>query len=125
MILDYDYLKNYCVKCNKKYANTLCKWCRPCQINHLKENFTNWTSENEKIDNFIQEIQSKMNNPFSIVFEWVPYNQFNYVKETGKHDCVTVYSAKWKYGLLEYNVDESKYKRNQNKDIVLKVLNEV
>ncbi|CAB5357002.1 unnamed protein product [Rhizophagus irregularis] len=40
-----QYLENCCVKCDKYYTNAKCKWCKPCQINWLKENFTNWTSE--------------------------------------------------------------------------------
>ena len=41
---------------------------------YLKENFTYWTSENKKIDNFIQEMQLKTDY---YVIEWIPYNQFN------------------------------------------------
>jgi hypothetical protein len=38
----------YCVKCNDKYTNFNIKWCQSCQINYLKENFTNWTNGDEK-----------------------------------------------------------------------------
>jgi hypothetical protein len=38
-----------CQEVDKKH-----KWCKFCHINHLKNNFTNWTSGNEIIDNFIQ-----------------------------------------------------------------------
>jgi len=33
------------------------KWCKSCQINNLKIRFTNWSGENEEIDNFIYEVQ--------------------------------------------------------------------
>ncbi len=58
------------------YANVLFKWCKSCQINYFRKHFTSWTSENEKIDNFIKEKQLKINDPWDIVFEWIPYNQF-------------------------------------------------
>jgi hypothetical protein len=44
-----------CNKCDEKYTVTHKKWCRPCQINFLKNNFTKWTSGNEEIDDFIQK----------------------------------------------------------------------
>ena len=76
------------------------KWCKTCQIKYLKENFTNLTSGNEKIDDLIQEKQSEINNSQDIVFEWIPYNQFNSIKEADKDDLSTVYLAKWKNGPL-------------------------
>ena len=83
----------------------------------------NWTSGNEKIDNFIQEMQLKINNHDDIVPEWIPYNQFNNNEEIGKDDLDTkIYLAKWKDGPLCYNSDERKYKRVPNKTVVLKLL---
>ena len=29
------------------------------------------------------------------MFEWIPYNQFNKIKQIGKGDFFTVYSATW------------------------------
>ncbi|UZO09603.1 uncharacterized protein OCT59_029820 [Rhizophagus irregularis] len=48
----YSYYSGKCGKCGKKYADMTNKWCKSCQINHLKNNFTNWTSKNEKIVSF-------------------------------------------------------------------------
>ena len=93
MVIDED---GFCKNCGEKYTDMYFKWCKPCQADNLKENFTNWTSGNEKIDNFIQEIQLKINEPNSIIFEWIPYNQFNKIKKIGKGDFITVYSATWK-----------------------------
>jgi hypothetical protein len=88
---------------------------------YLEINFTNWTSGNEKIDYFIQEKQLKTyysNN----VLEWIPYNQFNEVKETGKNGLMTVYSAIWKDGPLYYKYQENKYIRDSNRKVALKCL---
>ncbi|POG65508.1 hypothetical protein GLOIN_2v1781658 [Rhizophagus irregularis DAOM 181602=DAOM 197198] len=94
-------------------------------LEYLEINFTEWTSGNEKLDDFIQERQLKINNSDDIVFEWISYNQFNEIKETGKNDLITVYSAIWKDGPL-YKKDEqrlqSNYARDSNKKVALKYL---
>ena len=60
----------YCENCGKKCnTNSLYNWCKLCFRN---ENFINWTSENEKIDRFIQEMQSKFNDYDDKIFEWIP-----------------------------------------------------
>src|SRR5581483_11808088 len=64
----------YCGRCDNKYTDIKDQWCGPCQRNILKENFTNWTSGDKEIDNFIQEMQLKITNPTDIIFEWIPYN---------------------------------------------------
>src|SRR5215210_5765724 len=86
----------------KNVVKNIHKWCKPCQIDNLKGNFTNWTSGNEKIDGFIQEMQLKINTHKDIVFEWIPYNQFSYIKEIRRGGFATVYSAIWKDGPLKY-----------------------
>ena len=58
----------YCEGCGEMYTEIWDKWCNPCQIKNLKENFKNWTSGNEKIDEFIQEKQLKVNSPRNIIF---------------------------------------------------------
>ena len=108
----------FCKKCGKEYASLKHKWCKPCQIDNLK---TNWTSGNEKIDNFIQEMQLKIDKHKDIVFEWIPYNQFSDIKEIGRGGFATVYSAIWKDGPLKY---DKKYtsSHEKNKKVVLKCL---
>jgi hypothetical protein len=54
-----------------------------------------WTNENEKIDDFIQVMQLKINYSNNIVLKWIPYNQFNEIKKTGKNNLITVCSAIW------------------------------
>ncbi|UZO05298.1 uncharacterized protein OCT59_025655 [Rhizophagus irregularis] len=81
-----------------------------------------WPSGNEKIDNFIQEKQSDIDDFNDIVFEWIPYNQFDEIKEMGKNGSITIYSAIWKDGPLCYNNQYSNYTRNSNKEVALKYL---
>ena len=80
----------------------------------VQNNFT-WPSGNEKIDDFVQEMQLKSSD---YVFEWIPYSQFNEIEETGKNNLITVYSAIWRDGPF-YNY---KYTRDSNNKVVLKFL---
>jgi len=97
--------------------NQMFSWCKSCQIDNLKR--TNWTSGNEEIDNFIQEMQLKMNQHDNIVFEWIPYNQFSDIKEVGRSGFATVYSAIWKDGPLKFNYYNGEYKYARNRIIKL------
>ncbi|GET51455.1 kinase-like domain-containing protein [Rhizophagus irregularis DAOM 181602=DAOM 197198] len=74
-------------------------------------NLANFISGNEKIDDFIQE----MNNHKDVVFEWIPYDQFDEIEEID-NDGLTVYYAIWKNGPLCYvgwNFD--RYTRDSSK----------
>ncbi|CAB5384003.1 unnamed protein product [Rhizophagus irregularis] len=77
----------------------------------------------KEIDNFIQERQLNINFYDDVVFEWIPYNQFNEIKETGKNGSITVYSAIWRNGPLyqKYQLS-SYYTRDSNKEVALKCL---
>ena len=69
------------------------------------------------------------------LLEWIPYNQFDDIKEIGKRDFVTIYSGLWKSGPLTYdeNNDEKYTRESANKKVTLKcsqnlideILNEV
>ncbi|CAB5369351.1 unnamed protein product [Rhizophagus irregularis] len=109
----------YCKHCGEKYKITYFKWCKPCQIKNLKENFKNWTSVNEKIDEFIQEMQLKINRPYDIVFEWISYDQFSNIEEIGN----TLYAALWINGPLEYDMNEKEWTRIQDRKVTLKQYN--
>jgi hypothetical protein len=114
--------QDYCIKCNKNYTNVGSKWCKPCQIKDLKENSTNWTSGNIKIDNFIQERKLEICNPLDIIFEWISYDQFFDIKEIDNDDFSIIYSAKWKDGPLYWDKYNKKYSRSLNSKVLLKYL---
>ena len=40
-------------------------------------------------------MQLKINSKKDIIFEWIPYNQFDNIEEINKGDFATVYSAIW------------------------------
>ncbi|CAB5363180.1 unnamed protein product [Rhizophagus irregularis] len=118
LIFHGDYFKKCCENCGEKYHNSFeieNKRCKSCQHH-----------ENEKINDFIQEQQLKVNyesGGSGILFEWIPYNQFHDIKKIGKGGFSTVYSAIWKNGPLHYNFNKNKlwkkgplhYSFNKNK----------
>ena len=103
---------DYCKECYEKYDY----WCKPCQINYLKKNFTNWTSKNKKINEFIQKKQLEINKYNDIIFEWIPYNQFKNIKEMNKNNLAT---AVWKDGPLYCDV-----RKSDEKVVVLKYISQ-
>jgi hypothetical protein len=106
---------SYCEYCGKIYTDKGYKWCNPCQINDLKQNFANWTSGNGLIDIFIQEMQLTIDKLDDTIFEWIPYNQLNDIKEID----ATLFSAIWMDGPLCYNYDKMGLKRIPNEKINL------
>jgi hypothetical protein len=102
------------MRCDKIYTNVYYKWCKPCQINYLKK-----SSGNEKIDNFIQEMQLQIMNPSDIILEWIPYNQFDEIEKIGNG----IFSAKWKIGPLCWK--DKKYIRELNKRVAFKYLENI
>jgi len=91
-----------------------------CQINNFKKNFSYRTSENEKINKFIQEMQLKISEYNNVMVEWIPYNKFDDIKEIGKGDSATVYLAIWTDGPLQYDFNYKKLKRKSNEKVALK-----
>jgi hypothetical protein len=124
MVLSNNYFEFHCLTCDEQYIHPhyYYKWCKSCQISYLKENFEKWTSGNERINNFIQEMQSKIENYYDTVTEWIPYDKFDNVEEMAKYDFTTFHLANWKDGPLEHNESTTKYERNPNKAVVLKYL---
>ncbi|GES95323.1 kinase-like domain-containing protein [Rhizophagus clarus] len=118
LVFDNHYFHSYCKKCGEKYEHSY-SWCKTCILNHLKNNFTNWTSGNEKIDEVIQKRQSKISNYEDTVLEWIPYNELIYIKEVEGSDFAV---AVWTEGPLSYSFDEVRYIRKSRENVYLKQL---
>ncbi|GBB86885.1 hypothetical protein RclHR1_13310001 [Rhizophagus clarus] len=118
LVFSNECFSKYCLKCLKRYENYY-SYCKPCQISYFENNFSKWTSENEKIDNFIQKNQLKISNYNDIVFEWISYNKFTNINETENSDFAI---AIWKDGPLCYSKLYKKYKRKLNEKVFLKYL---
>ena len=78
-------------------------------------------SGNIKIDKLIQETHLKINSKNGIYFEWIPYNQFDNIKEISKGDYATIHSATWKDGPLYHNY---RLGRKSDKKVSLKFLHQ-
>jgi hypothetical protein len=102
---------DHCEKCNE-YKGGWDVRCKQCQ---LKNNFTNWTSGNKRIDDFIQKMQLKYNG---VIFEWIPYNKLIEIVN-GDDGFAT---AIWKDGHLSYNIREMELVRKSYEKVVLKFL---
>jgi hypothetical protein len=111
----------HCQNCGKQFTQVYNKWCKQCQLSNLK-NITIRASGNEKIDGFIQKMQLKINASQNIIFEWIPFEQFNEVKEIKNDDLTSMSSAIWKNGQLYYDNNKYEYARNQNTKVILKYL---
>jgi hypothetical protein len=121
LVFSDKYFKKCCVKCGNEYDNGY-KWCKQCQINQLRDNFINWTSKNERIDDFIQKTQLSINRYDVPIFEWIPYSELIYIEEIGDN-CLT--TAIWKEGLLRYYSDEKKFKRSSYEKVILRFLYDI
>jgi hypothetical protein len=123
LVFGNEYFNYYCEKCGELYGNDYDydydKWCKSCNINHLKGNFTNWTSGDEKIDNFIQNKQLNIKASGDLIFEWIPYNELTEIKEMGKGGFSV---AIWKKGPLNYGTTIKALFRKSYKKVVLKHL---
>jgi hypothetical protein len=114
MVFSSEY---HCEQCGRKYTNVKNRWCKQCLLHSLEDN----TSGNETIDYLIREMQLKVDSYEDIIFEWIPYNQFNNIIETGKQDFYELYSAIWNDGPLNY-VD-NKYFRKRDERVTVRCFN--
>jgi hypothetical protein len=95
-----------CENCNKKCLATL--YCEYCVQNYLKDNFSNWTSGNNDIDNLIKNCQMETLIP-NLVIEWIPYNNLQNIKYLTRGGFSEIYTAKWIGGGYE-EWDSKKHK---------------
>jgi hypothetical protein len=63
-------------------------------------------------------MQLKIDSSENIIFEWIPYNQFDNIKNISGNYAI----AKWKNGPLYYNFSIEEYTRNSDKIVTLKYL---
>src|SRR6266536_1872169 len=122
-ILENEGTKRICENCQDECLATL--YCEHCVRNYLKENFSNWTSENSDIDNLIQKCQMETFRPDSTV-EWIPYNNLQNIKYLTKGGCSEIYTAIWIGGKYdEWDSKEKQLTRFGDQYVILKELENV
>ncbi|EXX71466.1 Cla4p [Rhizophagus irregularis DAOM 197198w] len=122
-VMDDDGARRICENCNQECLATL--YCEYCVRNYLQENFSNWTSENDDIDNLIQECQMESLMPSKIV-EWIPYSNLENIEYLTKGGFSEIYTANWINGDYdEWDYEKKQLKRFGNFKVILKKLENV
>src|SRR6266536_2226612 len=107
-----------------KSSHEICGQCNHmCSAMHFQQNFKNWTSGNNDIDEFIQDAQLSVHSDDdkSKVLEWIPYSRFNDIKYIAKDGIGKVYRANWIDGYIQYwDSENQNWKRErQNMFVIL------
>jgi hypothetical protein len=109
-----------CGECNE--PGTGKKWCQPCNAKRFKDNFKNWTSGNNDIDEFIQQSQLDAVH-FSRNLEWISFENIKNITYITKGGFGKIYSAEWPEGrILFWDIENQKWKRYGETKVALKSL---
>ena len=102
MVLKNGHFDEYhCEECDKQYTVIGSKWCKLCK-----------SSGNKQIDDYIEK-NAKNQSIYGPVFELIPYNQFDNIKEIGRSNFTKICSAIWKDRDYYYNKEVTlKYSYN-------------
>ncbi|RHZ44158.1 hypothetical protein Glove_756g14 [Diversispora epigaea] len=96
-------------KCSKCYQdNTGSNWCHPCNSKQFQNKFDKWTSGDEEIDKFIQQIQLNANKHQEII-EWIPFGRLENITYLAKGGFGTVYKANWLDGFIKFSYIKKKW----------------
>ncbi|GBB84034.1 hypothetical protein RclHR1_10680008 [Rhizophagus clarus] len=109
-----------CGECNEPGTGN--RWYRPCNAKRFKENFKNWTSGNEDIDELIRYSQLNAVH-WSKCLEWVPFENFQDVTYITRGGFGKIYSAIWPEGhICSWNIENQEWSRDTNHEVALKSL---
>ncbi|GES83304.1 kinase-like domain-containing protein [Rhizophagus clarus] len=115
--------RRVCENCKEECLATL--YCEICIRNNLKSKFSEWTSENDNIDNLIQNCQMESLSPDKII-EWIPYNKLKNIKYLTKGGCSEIYTANWIGGSYnEWDSKKQKLRRFGTHKVILKTLKNI
>ncbi len=86
----------------------------------FQQDFSNWISENEFIDKFIQESQLNAKYTYQLL-EWISYNRLKNIEYLDEGGFGIIYKAIWLDGRIKYwNDNERKYIRENDMIVSLK-----
>jgi hypothetical protein len=122
-VRENDGTKRICENCNQQCLATL--YCEYCVRNYLKENFSNWTSGNDVIDNLIKKCQMETTRP-NVIVEWIPYSNLKNIKYLTKGGFSEIYTADWIDGEYdEWDSEKQQLIRGGTVNVILKRLENV
>ncbi|GES88187.1 kinase-like domain-containing protein [Rhizophagus clarus] len=97
-------------------------WCQPCNAKRLKDDFENWTSGNEIIDEFIQQSQLNAVHYLNYI-EWIPFEKFQNITYIAEGGFGKIYSAEWPEGYIyNWDIENQEWHRVHREKYVLKSL---
>ncbi|RIA86970.1 kinase-like domain-containing protein [Glomus cerebriforme] len=115
--------KFFCENCQSERFSTL--YCENCIRNYLKDNFSNWTSGNNDIDDLIKNCQMNSLTPHMIV-EWIPYYNLQNIKYFTRGGYSEIYIADWiDGGYSNWDSEQQQLKRFGTHEVILKRLENI
>ncbi len=97
--------------------------CNICDCERLENDFSNWTSDNQQVDEFIKELQLRVADYQGNVVEWIPYARFENITPIGKGSFAEVFKADWLDGQIKkWNYDVKQWERVGKMCVALKVI---
>ncbi|RIB16289.1 kinase-like domain-containing protein [Gigaspora rosea] len=88
----------------------------------FKKEFHNWTSGNNDIDKFIQQMQLHAKK-YNEIIEWIPFNKFTNIEYLSRGGFGVVYKATWTDGYIYgFNSHKNAWKRSSQMNVCLKRL---
>ncbi|KAF0490690.1 kinase-like protein [Gigaspora margarita] len=87
-----------CTYCGKQRSGW--RWCQNCGKNYFQNNFQNWTSGDNEIDDLIKYYQLNAKHKVDYI-EWIPYDRLKILKLIGKGGYGAVHPAVWLDGPLD------------------------
>ncbi|CAB4446214.1 unnamed protein product [Rhizophagus irregularis] len=115
----YSNQAQQCFVCNRPYV--FLKWCKFCDIEQFKKQFSNWGSGNPEFDKIIHDSQLSIKYPNGFI-QWIPYEKFVNVEFVGRGAYANVYKANWVEGLGTWDYALGKRVRYPNTPVALKEL---
>ncbi|GBB85993.1 hypothetical protein RclHR1_12430002 [Rhizophagus clarus] len=115
----YSNQAQQCSVCNRPYV--FLKWCKFCDIEQFKNQFSNWESGNQEFDKIIRHSQLSIKYPNGFI-QWIPYEKFANVEFVGYGGFATVYKANWVEGLGTWDYALGKRVQYPNTPVALKEL---
>ncbi|RIA80464.1 kinase-like domain-containing protein [Glomus cerebriforme] len=110
-----------CKDCH--YFKRSCKYCGSITLLLCNEcenpNWSNWTSGNKIVDDFIIECNKQKE-----VLKWIPFNQFSEIIHLAKGGFGIIYKAKWK-GIYDVVLKKLFNSQNITKDFLNEVKNHI
>ncbi|CAG8455351.1 6559_t:CDS:2, partial [Racocetra fulgida] len=115
-------LNALCVRCQSELSAEFS--CLECIKQHIKSNFSKWTSGDKNFDLLIQYFQLRYYARTNKVIEWVPFERFQNIEVKATGGFGIVYVAKWLDGsIISWDAYKQKFLRGRPGPFILKSMN--